>query len=183
MIDTRGLAFTVLLAAAIGSYWWLSQQAGNQPDSDEQARQPDSYFTDLLITSHDADGLPGSFLRARRAEHFPDDPYIYLADLHSVAELDEARWELSAPSGRLDSETEILEARGDVELSKAGNDQKLTLETSHIVFDPGKEVARSDEAVLIRQGESSIRGEGLLVDMQRQYIAIEREVVARYAKK
>src|SRR5690606_4523713 len=77
------IAVILLLAAGgFASWWWLGEQRALAPEA-ASARHPDSYFREIDIVRHDADGKPEMRVRADYAEHYETEPWIHLQELEA----------------------------------------------------------------------------------------------------
>lgn len=181
----RRLLVTALVLAGFGlaSWWWLGQQRDASPEA-ERPRRPDAFFRQLDALRHDESGQPVMRVLAERAEHFPDDSWIYLYDVRARSEQSEGLpWRLSADAGRMSDDGARLDVQGNVLLLReADAGQPLQLAAERLSVDSEAKLATSDSVVVISQGPSRIRGRGLRASLADDHIRLENEVEAWFEK-
>ena len=130
----------------------------------ELARQPDAYLEDGTISQFRADGALHYRMQVERATYF---------DRGGTAEVtapvveffvpSAAPWRIEAASGEIRNVTapggateERADLEGDVVLSQeAADGTQLALRTQAVALYPAREVARSDQPVMIERGVGS----------------------------
>ncbi|MBW3566587.1 MAG: LPS export ABC transporter periplasmic protein LptC [Proteobacteria bacterium] len=178
----RSLALVILAVVGIGSWWWLSEQR-EEIAIDDQPRHPDSYFRNLDVVRHGIDGKGEMRVNAEYAEHFENDAWVHLRAIDATGLADGPDWRLRANEGRLSDDGVQLEARGDVVLSRPGeNTAGMQLRTDTLSVNTDAQIATTKDSVLITQGGSEISGRGMWASLADDYLRLESDVEAYYAK-
>lgn len=179
----RIAAGAALALLGFATWWWLDQQRAVAPEV-ERPRHPDSYFKRLDAVRHDEAGQAEMRVQAAYAEHFEDEPWIYLEDIFATG-LAAATpgWQLRAQRGRMSDDGTELEAHGDVVMTRQDEGRAaLRMETDSLWVNTDSELATTDSVVLISQGASRIRGRGLRAALQDDRLQLEHDVEAYYEK-
>lgn len=180
---TGRLLVVVLAVAGLASWWWLGKQRAVESASVDMPRQPDSYFRDLVVTGHDAEGQPDMYIEAGYAEHFEEEPWVHLRDLRATSATEGPGWRLVAQRGRMSDDGVNLETWGDVVLTRGEESgDPMQLRTDRLQVNTDTQLAVTDAAVLITHGASRITGAGLWVSLADDRLRIESDVEARYEK-
>lgn len=182
-LPPAGRVLTIAILATLGyaSWWWLDRQEQDTAEQPDAARTPDSYFRELSLVRHDESGDPETSVRAKYAEHFEDEAWIYLQDLEASGLVAGPDWRLTARNGRLDDAGEQLEAWNEVVLARRSGDG-IRLETERLTVDMQQELATTDEPVAIVDGQARITGRGLWASLADDRLRIESNVEAHYAR-
>jgi len=138
------------------------------------ADEPDIYVEDGVITQFDNDGALQYRLRAERITHHERDQHWQLAapsvELHEATG---APWHVESRSGEMrtvvdpDGVDEArLELHGSVKLAQDPPGDGFTeVSTESMVVYPGRQLARTDQPVMIETNTGRVRAPGLEVDL------------------
>ena len=147
-----------------------------EPVREELMRIPDQVIADFQRTETREGALVWK-LKAARGEVYQSDHQVDLREM-TVDFYDEQgvrHSRLSADSGRVDSQTQDMEARGHVVVE---NHEGVVLQTNQLRWVSDEELIRSEEEVLIIRGESRLRGRGFVGDPTLERFRILEEVDA-----
>lgn len=170
-----------LALLGLATWWWLNQQRAVAPEA-ERPRHPDSYFNQLDAVRHNEAGEAEMRVQAVYAEHFENEPWIYLRDIVATGlALEAPGWQLTAQRGRMSDGGTRLEAHGDVVMTRQDKGRApLRLETDSLRVDTDAQLATSDSVVVVSQGTSRVRGRGLRATLQDDRLRLEHDVEAYY---
>lgn len=168
--------------------FWLGHVAESQiPGSDTSFRHdPDYIVENFNALSFDEHGGVRYRLMAARMVHYMDDDTTELIQPRFEREAGAApKVGVSARRGLLTAEGEDVYFLGDVRVRRQGSADSAPAEmlAEYLRVMPEADIARTDKAVLLRQGTSTIEAAGMFVDNERRYVQLAGRVKAVYEKK
>jgi lipopolysaccharide export system protein LptC len=153
-----------VLALLAGGSWWLtqsSQQARVQVGGGEGF---DYFLRDFRNTVYDVDGKPSRVLAAKEMRHYPRDNSTQLDAPHLILyDAEGGRWEVTARSGRLSGDGELLVLEGGVEIDgpPKGGRPGVQIEVPDLLVYPDRNIAETGSEIRIRSGSSWMVAEGM----------------------
>ena len=175
------VAFLVL-AAMVGTSWWLNERLG-APEAVPEERAPEGfYMSEAEITTPGADGLPRYRLVADE---------IRQRGLGGPTVLQEVRveynvyspspWLLTAPAGMLSAEQDLLELWGGVEvIGDSGEHGRTTLSTPRLEVDTQTHIASTEAPVELSVGAQQLSGVGMVAHLLEERLQLQSQVHGRF---
>lgn len=152
-------------------------------DVHQSVDEPDYYGENLRHRRFNEAGELEQSLRAEASRHFDqsgesilDQPVVETTDAN------QQRWQASADRGLIaDSDAEIR-LQGNVLLESRDQSKPMTITTESLIYNPDQSRASTDDWVIITDGTSETRSQGLSVDTNRQRIELKQHVSTRYVQ-
>ncbi|MCC7547326.1 MAG: LPS export ABC transporter periplasmic protein LptC [Burkholderiales bacterium] len=165
----RWLAYApiLLLAGLAGLSYWLDQRV--QPVQDGTASagrdRPDFIVDEVHATRMDLSGHPRYVLHAKRMTHYRAGDTQAVLDAPTLTHFDENRVPLTirANEGRLSSDGDHAYFIGDVVVKQPASHEReeMTMLTSFLHVIPDANLAKTDKAVTLIKGNSTVKSVGL----------------------
>ncbi len=156
------IALTLLLG--LMTLWMLvAIQAPPPAEAERNRHDPDSIAENVNIVRMDERGYPQYHLSAQRMLHYPENDSMELVAPRFVRKDESAVLTVIADKGTIKQEIKEVFFYGNVELLRqphAGND-RLQIRTQYMQVFMDREVARTDRAVTIVNGASTLSGTGM----------------------
>ena len=177
------LLFTILIAAAIGS-WYLARVRG---DDHADERSVDAVHRGFYLKSARilGTGPDGDLLYELRAKHAEEqlDGSIEFTDvrLDYSPEMD-VPWTVDADSATILPARERVQLRGHVRArsSQGFSDNDTEIRTEYLELDPERYVAETDERVQIRIGARSLTATGMLASFNDSRLELKSNVSGKF---
>ncbi|MEO8629660.1 MAG: LPS export ABC transporter periplasmic protein LptC [Betaproteobacteria bacterium] len=156
----------MLLAGLATLTWWLDQTVQPLDSEREKASKddPDFVVDKLEATRMNLDGTQRYSVIATKMVHYPGDNSAVLDQPHLIHfDPNTAPVSIRANQGVLSSNGENAYFSGDVQVKRApyGKNPELSLYTSFLHVIPDRDEAKTDRAVTITSGNSTLKGVGL----------------------
>ncbi|MDO8437814.1 MAG: LPS export ABC transporter periplasmic protein LptC [Nitrosomonadaceae bacterium] len=179
------LALLILLAAAT---FWLDKVVRPPVivESSGLHRDPDYMLEGLSVIRTDQDGVARYKLFAKKMLHYSDDDSTHLEQPRLVnATPGKPAVQIKADQGELPSGNDEVYLSGNVTLSRnAGNgSNKATMVTSSLRIIPDDDIARTDKAVTITEGNTTINAVGMELDNRANVTRLLSQVKVVHDKK
>jgi lipopolysaccharide export system protein LptC len=187
----RGILTLVLLAAAAASGWAvINQRAPEQPTGPASGRSAYTLYDFELLVLDDG-GEEAFTLRAPELQRLPAGEalelvapvFLFPAGEDGAAEGgdDRGRWKMTAREGWVSPEGDEVRLVDEVRAEGPGSGATpATLETDRLTVFPKTDLAKTDARVRIVDGNTTIRGRGLEVDLATRRYALLADVETRY---
>jgi len=185
----------VLLLGALAAltFWLDAQVQPREPRPDGSTRHdPDLFVERFRAVTFDAEGRVRQSLAAERARHFPDDNSTDFSSLSvAVTDPDSPRMSVTADSGTLSGDREILVLAGRVRATRDavpaspkaagkrgadGPSGPVTLTTDYLRVIPKQGRATTDKEVTIEEPRGIIRAVGMELDTQAGTLKLKSAV-------
>jgi lipopolysaccharide export system protein LptC len=160
------LAVLILLVAAT---FWLDKVV--QPSVTEEdgtvRRDPDYMLEGLSVIRTDQEGVARYKLFAKKMLHYSDDDSTHLEHPHLVnAAPGKSEVQINADRGEISGGNDDVNLSGNVILSRnvGTSSNRATLITSSLLINPDGDIARTDKAVTIKEGGTTINAVGMELD-------------------
>jgi lipopolysaccharide export system protein LptC len=168
--------------------FWLGRVAESQaPGSDAGFRHdPDYIVENFSAQTFDEHGGARYRLMAGKMVHYMDDDTTELEQPRFEREASAApKVNVSAKRGLITADGEDVYFLGDVRVRRLGTADGPPAEmfAEYLRVMPDADIARTDKAVVMRQGGSTIEATGMFVDNERRYVQFAGRVKAVYEKK
>ena len=177
------LLFSVLLAAAIGS-WYLAK---SRADQDTAERSVDPVHRGFYLKSARilGTGPEGNLLYEIRAQHAEEqlDGSIEFTDVRlDYSPETEVPWTVNADSATILPVEQRVQLRGHVRaISSQGTSAGDTeIRTQYLELDPQRYVAETDERVQIRIGTRSLTATGMLASLNDNRLELKSNVSGKF---
>lgn len=184
--ERRTLIGIVLLALLVAVTGWrrvaTTQTEPVAPLPPGAARESDYSLASFTLRLLDAEGSPQLTLTGTAMRHDPRRKRSEIEDPRArVFDTPSGEWLATARAGWVSDDSRIVHLEADVLLNREGEGQPpLRLETRSLDVHPQREMARTDEQVLIQQPGAEVRGRGLRVNLTRGHYQLLAEVKGRY---
>ena len=163
----------LVLGVLAAATFWLEQASQGDPSAPRPKDRHDADFwvDDARMRGFDTNGAVRHELKASRLEHYPDDDTTMVIEPR-LKYLENRRISATARRAWVDKQGDHVLLEGDVEIirpgEKAGSpDTVATTTRLHVM--PDEEKAHTDAPVTIRQGQSTITGQGgIAIDNKSQ---------------
>jgi lipopolysaccharide export system protein LptC len=179
-----GYVPAALLAALAGLTYWLDQQVQPMPPGRTgEGKSPDFLVEDLVATRMKTDGSPRYAVKAKKLVHYPADNS---ADLEypdvTHFEPGQAPVTIKANRGQISNNGENVYLRGAVEIKRlAYADQpEMSLQTSFLHVIPDQDLVKTDRAVTLTRGNSTLESVGLEFNNATRTLNLLSEVTGTF---
>lgn len=170
----------LMLALAAGSLWL--ERAVQAPERDNSAKlrhDPDFIGEDFGITKIGATGKPEYILSAARMLHYPDDESTEVVAPRLVQRHDRAPpIVIRADRGTIAKSGAEATFHGNVVMVREagpGNNE-LRAQTEYLQIVPDRDLARTDQAVVITEGRSRLAGVGMEFNNKTRQFVLQSQV-------
>lgn len=174
--------FPVLLVLGLAlATFWLERlvQLPPVPRKDATRHEPDFIVEEFTLTRMSPRGKPETSLTAPKMLHFPDDQSTLLErPRYQQFSEDRPPLQVIGDKGRVSKDGEIVNVEGNVVVTRQGEKGRPPLEmtTNSLEIDPKSETARTHEAVTITEGETVLRGIGMVVNGKTREFELQSRV-------
>lgn len=159
---------TLFIFAIIALTFWGLQNLDDKKN-ETLNDETDPHFVDLFmrnftLTAMDENGKPGYTLQASYFEHYNDGSNSLLEKpvIHLLQ--DNNNWVISARSGELDKDNNLIILHDDVVMQQQQVEVPVQVETSQLEINTNSQIARSDQQVNIIQGELKLESRGMVLN-------------------
>ena len=177
------LLFTVLLAAAIGS-WYLARTRADH-DTGERSVEPvhrGFYLKSARILGTGPEGNLLYELRAQHAEEQLDGSIEFTGVSLDYSPETDVPWTVDADSATILPVEQRVQLRGHVRAVRSqgpsGGDTEIR--TQYLELDPQRYVAETDERVQIRIGTRSLTATGMLASLNDNRLELKSNVSGKF---
>jgi LPS export ABC transporter protein LptC len=179
----RSLSIPLLLFALPLAWVLLAPQQTLLPEppapEDLPERIPDSYASNVRAREYDDSGKLLSETTAERLWRYSEGDVVEMSALTRVSHDPEGGWIASADEGTLHEPRDVLDLRGDVKLRYP--DEGAVFHTEAMTINLDQESARSLAPVRIVQGDNTLRGDQLYINLNAQRATLTGDVESVYA--
>lgn len=177
------IAGALLLAALAAASVWLLVDAGRQPERGSGDRGPAWHFDGARLLATGRDGTVLYRVESPRIEHVPADDSAFLESpvVHWL-QGDGPPLSIRAATGRADRAASGLRLEGGVEIEDDSLGASFAFTTEWLEIDTRSRTATTDAEVTVRAPNGTMRGIGLIADLDGGTIAIRSSVSARYGR-
>ena len=166
----------LMLALAAASFWLeRAVQMPVRDATDKMRHDPDFIAEDFGITKMSASGRPEYRLSAERMLHYPDDDSTHvLAPRLEQRHDDDAPIVIHADRGRISHDGEEASFYGNVVVVReaAQGRSELRVQTEYLQIIPDRDLARTDQPVVITEGRSRLSGVGMEFNNKTRQFAL-----------
>lgn len=176
------LSIFVLIALA---FWGLQNYEDKKAVTATDEADPhfvDLFMRDFSLTNMDKNGNPSYTLQASYFEHYNDNtrsliekPVIHLLQTNN-------RWMISAKTGEIDNEHNIIILHEDVVMQQQETDFPVRVETSQLEIDTVSQIARSHQTVNIIHKDLHLQSEGMILNNASGVLELLANVRGNYAQ-
>lgn len=174
-----------LLALAALTLWLDQKVQPPQPARDGSARHdPDFYIDDFVAQRMNPDGTRRYALKGRKLVHYPDDSSTQVqTPSFTHFEAGAAPVLVTANRAVVSRNGENVYFVGDVHIDRAAfaDQQTLALRTELLHVIPDRDLAKTDKAVFMTHGTSTVRSEGMEFDNRARTVKLLSKVKVNYA--
>lgn len=181
--------FPVLLVLGLAlATFWLERlvQLPPVPRKDATRHEPDFIVEDFTLTRMSPRGKPETSLTAPKMLHFPDDQSTLLERprYRQHAE-DRPALEVVGDKGTVSKDGEIVQVDGNVVVTREGEKGRppMQMATTSLEIDPKSEIARTNDAVTITEGDTVLRGIGMVVNGKTREFELHSRVQGTFPPK
>jgi lipopolysaccharide export system protein LptC len=176
----------ILLALLAGLSFWLEQivKPGAPPRDARTRHDPDLILKSFDAVKLGATGAPSYTLAASELLRYPDDQTARLDNPRFVQISDTGvRTTITSKYGTVSGNGDNVYFVDDVKAVRGAYQDRseLTLETSYLQVTPELELARTDQAVTIRDANAMVSGVGLELRNEERIATVLSRVKGRYA--
>ncbi|ABE48410.1 LPS export ABC transporter periplasmic protein LptC [Methylobacillus flagellatus] len=147
---------------------------------------PDYILNNFVTTKTDATGSISHILKASEMRHYPDDDTTELENPHFTQfGVGRPATTIEGKRGYVSSDGAVVEFRDNVRVVRPafGDRPEMTLTTEYLRVEPDREVASTDQPVVITQGPKSVvRAVGMVYDKKNQTIQLNKRVRSHYER-
>lgn len=176
------LSVFVLIALA---FWGLQNYEDKKAVTLTDEADPhfvDLFMRDFTLTVMDENGKPSYTLQARYFEHYNDksrslieEPVIHLLQTNN-------RWVIRAKTGEIDNDHNIIILHENVVMQQQETDFPIHVETSQLVIDTVRQIARSNQIVNIIHKELHLQSDGMILNNASGVLELLANVRGNYAR-
>ena len=170
------LTFITLLSIVILALASLAHWQGNQVDDaisqqHQSNDEADFFMINAVTTQFNAEGEIDHSLKADEIKHFPigDFTNAKSPDI-SFFHADGTAWDISAKQGRMTEKNNIINLWNNVELNRNTPPNKLNLKTSKLTLIASKNLAHTDQDVVIINNSTHINATGMKAYLEESRI-------------
>jgi len=146
---------------------------------------PDAIIDNFTLTRLDEQGIPRYTLTANRMLHFADDDTTELTAPKVIRRGEGPMVTITAERGTLARESNEAFFRGNVVVVREATpgNEELRVHTDYLHVLPDENIARTDRAVTVIEGRSSLSGVGMEFNENTRRFAIFSQVRGRFDQK
>lgn len=184
-IVRNGAAICLLIAAALGTWYWSRTTAPAAPTAVPARSAPLGYYLrDAVLLGTDDEGRVVYRVSADLAEERPEDGSLLLNGVRVEFQGDEqVPWRVRALSAEAQPERGYLELAGNVELERIGEERPPTLvETERLRLEPDEQTAVAPGDVRLTVGGNTLSAVGLKAFLRDDRLELESKVHGRFAR-
>ncbi len=174
-MSNRLLLPITLTLLAVLSVWLVSgigPPAAPQPSSIEGR---DFFMEQMISIEMNSAGQPRFHLQADHLDHYPLGMRTELKQpTLLVYQADGQHWLIQAAKANLANDNEVINLQQGVTLQRADAAAGLVIKTQFLTVLPADNIAKTNHAVSIEQGDSRIEGSGLLAELDSQTITLSQ---------
>jgi len=174
----------LILALAAASLWLeRAVQAPERDRSGKTRHDPDFIAEDFGIVKMNAAGKPEYTLSAQRMLHYPDDESTSIVAPRLVQRHDDASpIVISAERGLVSKNGDEARFSGSVVVVReAGEGQnELRIQTEYLQIIPDRDLAQTDQPVVITEGRSRLVGTGMELNSKTRQFTLRSQVRGTY---
>lgn len=176
----------LLLLALAGMTLWLDQKVQPPPPvRDGSTRHdPDFVIENFSAMRMNPDGTQRYAVQGSKLTHYPDDNSTTVEQPRFIHfDPKTAPVHVTSRSALISRSGDEVDFTGQVHVVReAYADQAaMTLDTEHLHLVPDKDMASSDQAVLMTQGDTKVRGVGMAFDNRARVLTLLSKVDVLYA--
>ena len=176
---------TSAAALSLLSFWALemTRRSGEDMPAEKASNEPDYYVENFSYVKVAATGSAEYVITGRRMEHYPADNSNTIAQpfvkSYSVGR---PPMTLRAQRAKTNADQSELHLYEQVRMDRpeARGTDNLSVESEYMLVLPNIDVVKSDQRVVMKLGNSTLIGTGLLADNARQQMTLESRVSAAY---
>jgi len=182
----RRYIVTILTALGVVGYLALDDKQTTPDNTPVEAinQEPDYIIKGVKAQYYDKKGLLERQIEAKNARHLPETDTTELIQPSVVLrDQQKPQWRVKSKEGVLLGDR-LLELDGDVIVTPLeGNESDLSLSTQHISIDLNKQIADTNEDVLIESPSTQIHSKGMNMDMVTQQVQFKSQVRGQHDPK
>ncbi|MEQ1813802.1 MAG: LPS export ABC transporter periplasmic protein LptC [Candidatus Nitrotoga sp.] len=181
-------AWLILLPALLllAVVYWVSITVEPPPQkiNGKQRHDPDFFVENFSATTLTEQGIPRFTVSAAKMLHYPDDDSTHLENIQLVSvQPDRPTLRIFALNGTLSDKSEEVFLRDHVQIiredPKKQNDMKLTTTFLHVI--PDLNIAKTDQAVTLVDGNNTVHAVGMTLDHNARTINLLNQVRSEHA--
>lgn len=172
-------------ALALLSFWALemTRRSGEVTPAEKARNEPDYYVENFTYIKVAATGSAEYVITGRRMEHYPaDNSHTIQQPLVKSYSADRPPMTIRAQRAKTNADHSELHLYEQVRIDRPetrGTDN-LSVESEYMLVLPNIDVVKSDHRVVMKLGDSTLIGTGLLADNARHQMTLESRVSATY---
>lgn len=172
-------------ALALLSFWALemTRRSGDDVPAEKTRTEPDYYVDNFSYVKVATSGSAEYVIKGKRMEHHPaDDSNTITQPFVKSYSAGRAPMTLHARRAKTNSDHSELHLYEQVRLDRpeAHGAENLSVESDYMLVLPNTDVVKSDQRVVIKLGDSTLTGIGLLADNARHQLSLQSRVSATY---
>ena len=181
----RNLAFIIagIFAIATVLFWRpFADGDGEQEQQGYREIQPDFKAQGLIVRVYNANGELDHRIAAEAMTHYSPIGLTELTAPTYITQIDEqgALWQVQAEQGSFYADKSLVLERNIEMISLSAAEFIERIETSYLTIDTLNETVETDQPVVIRGRDFTVRGEGMRADMRAQTLEMTRHVETIY---
>ena len=184
MIAPRTRNGILVMGAIVAGLMWLSRgqqadDAGAQGDFNTRLNYAVQNFE---LTVLDVDGAPHLTVRAPGLEHEARTGIGTVADPQVTLREPDAEWQMTANSATIAADRDHVALRGSVAVRRDATALRpaFALDTESLDVAVSERFARTDDAVIIREGPNRLEAIGMSLDLVKETFELDRNVRGTY---
>jgi len=187
MIKDRLFAWSpaILLLLLAVLTWWLDAKVRSPLNAGNVTTRgaPDFYIEGFKAVRMNPDGTRRYELTGKRLDHYEaDESSVLSSPTLLYHDYKRAPLTVSADTAELENGGENVYFRGNVRIDRPAFDlnSQLGVATSYLHVIPDKEIAKTDQAVTMDEGNSTVRSVGLEFDNRARRVKLLSRIQAHY---
>jgi lipopolysaccharide export system protein LptC len=172
----------MLFLAALTLWLRIALETPSPSGNGHHRHDPDAIIDNFTLTRLDDEGIPQYTLTANRMLHFTDNDTTELAAPKVVRRSEGPTVTITADRGTLTRDSNQAFFHGNVLVIRAAapGSEELRVHTDYLHVLPDENIARTDQAVTITEGRSSLSGIGMEFDEKTRQFALFSQVRGRF---
>ena len=172
-------------ALAALSFWGLeiTRRSGTETQTDTARSEPDYFVENFSYVKVAADGTALYTISGQKLVHHPEDdsstitrPFIKsFSTLRPPMTLQSERALINSDHSQLHFYDQVKMIR-----PKARGSDDLTVESDYMLALPNSDIVKSDKKVVIKLGNSTLTGTGLIADNRQHQLTLQSKVSGTY---
>lgn len=169
MLTLKNVVISLLLISAIGlSGWSIYISKKTKPLSTGHSSEPDAFMENVIATIINDEGVRTLLIESPKMIHYADNDTTHILSPHIVVYRESPEpWHINASFAKASQGIEKIFFSGNVVIHHSTDDvtPRTTMKTDTLTVFPKKNIAETNDAIIMLQPDTTIRAIGMLANL------------------